>query len=56
MPEPSSFPESQPRPTESPPGTANDKGILPNRESLPYDTRRRLEWVQRLEQYRNSSE
>jgi hypothetical protein len=49
MPEPSSFPEAQPRPMESPPGAAEDQGILPNLESLPYDTRRRLEWVQRLE-------
>jgi putative transposase len=56
MPEPSSFPEAQPRPKESPFGFAEDQGILPNLESLPYDTRRRLEWVQRLQQYRNSSQ
>jgi putative transposase len=51
---PSSVPEAQPRPVENLPPVAEDKGILRSLASLPYQVRRRLEWVQRLEQYRTS--
>jgi putative transposase len=56
MPDPSSFPEAQPLFMESPSPASGDKGILSSLANLPYQARRRIEWVQRLEQYRNSDQ
>lgn len=51
----SSLPEVQPDCVESAALGCGDEGILSRLERLPYQTRRRLEWIQRLEQYRNSA-